>query len=154
MKLQRPRYADVAATLALIIALGGTSYAVTALPRNSVGTAQLKAHAVTKAKLAAGLSVKGPRGGQGPAGPAGPAGAPGPAGTPGVSGYEIVSADSGTTGTAQALCPSGKRALGGGGFMYEGIERLFRSFPLPNGAGWEADGSNVVTAIAVCGYVS
>ena len=57
MKLQRPRYADVAATLALIIALGGTSYAVTALPRNSVGTAQLKAHAVTKAKLAAGLSV-------------------------------------------------------------------------------------------------
>jgi hypothetical protein len=154
MKLQRPGYADVAATLALIIALGGTSYAVTALPRNSVGTPQLKAHAVTKAKLAAGLSIKGPRGAQGPAGPAGLAGATGPAGMSGVSGYEIVSADSGTTGTAKALCPAGKRALGGGGFMYEGIERLYRSFPLPSGAGWEADGSNFLTAYAICAFVT
>lgn len=154
MKLQRPRYADVAATLALIVALGGTSYAVTSLPRNSVGTPQLKAHSVTKSKLAAGLSIKGPRGARGPAGPEGPAGAAGPPGTPGVSGYEIVTADSGTTGTAKALCPAGKRVLGGGGFMYEGIERLFRSFPLPGGAGWEADGSNIVTAYAICGYVA
>jgi hypothetical protein len=52
MRLVRPRYADVAATLALVIALGGTSYAVTKLPANSVGTKQLKNNAVTTKKLA------------------------------------------------------------------------------------------------------
>jgi hypothetical protein len=49
---RRPRYADVAATLALILAMGGTAYAATALPRNSVGTPQLKAQAVTNPKIA------------------------------------------------------------------------------------------------------
>ena len=48
---RRPRYADVTASLALILALGGTSYAVTSLPRNSVGTKQLKADAVTSSKV-------------------------------------------------------------------------------------------------------
>ena len=47
----RIRYADVAATLALVITLGGTAYAVTALPKNSVGTPQLKAESVTTAKV-------------------------------------------------------------------------------------------------------
>jgi hypothetical protein len=37
--------------LALFIALGGTAYAATALPKNSVGTKQLKKGAVTKAKI-------------------------------------------------------------------------------------------------------
>jgi hypothetical protein len=40
------------ALLALFVALGGTAYAATALPRNSVGPKQLKAHAVTSSKLA------------------------------------------------------------------------------------------------------
>ena len=44
------RYADVAATLALIVASGGTAYAAT-LPRNSVGTPQLQTGAVTTPKL-------------------------------------------------------------------------------------------------------
>jgi hypothetical protein len=47
----RIRYADVAATLALVLAGGGTAYAAGALPRGSVGTTQLKADAVTVAKL-------------------------------------------------------------------------------------------------------
>jgi hypothetical protein len=47
----RLRYADVAATLALILASGGTAYAATKLPAHSVGTAQLKHVAVTGAKL-------------------------------------------------------------------------------------------------------
>jgi len=47
----RIRYADVVATLALVMASGGTAYAATALPRNSVGTPQLKAEAVTAAKV-------------------------------------------------------------------------------------------------------
>jgi hypothetical protein len=36
---------------ALAVALGGTSYAVTKLPKNSVGSAQLKSNAVTAAKI-------------------------------------------------------------------------------------------------------
>ncbi len=48
----RLTYANVAATLALFIALGGTSYAAATLPANSVGTKQLKNQAVTAQKVA------------------------------------------------------------------------------------------------------
>lgn len=44
-------YANVVATLALFIALGGASYAALKLPRNSVGARQLKKNAVTGAKV-------------------------------------------------------------------------------------------------------
>jgi hypothetical protein len=40
------------ATAALLVSLGGTSYAALKLPRNSVGTSQLRNGAVTKAKIA------------------------------------------------------------------------------------------------------
>jgi hypothetical protein len=39
-------YANVTASLALFIALGGTGYAAVTLPRNSVGSAQLRSNAV------------------------------------------------------------------------------------------------------------
>jgi hypothetical protein len=39
------------ALLALFVALGGTTYAATALPKNSVGTKQLKKNAVTNPKI-------------------------------------------------------------------------------------------------------
>jgi hypothetical protein len=42
------------ALLALFIALGGTTYAATALPKNSVGPKQLKKNAVTNPKIANG----------------------------------------------------------------------------------------------------
>jgi hypothetical protein len=42
----------VVACIALTVALAGTSYAAITLPRNSVGTPQLKAQAVTAVKLA------------------------------------------------------------------------------------------------------
>ena len=50
----RPRltYANVIATVALFVALGGGAYAATELPANSVGTKQLKPGAVTNPKLA------------------------------------------------------------------------------------------------------
>jgi hypothetical protein len=47
----RLTYANVIATLALFIALGGASYAVTELPAHSVGTRQLKQGAVTPGAL-------------------------------------------------------------------------------------------------------
>jgi hypothetical protein len=44
-------YANVMATVAVFIALGGASYAATQLPKNSVGTKQLKKNSVTTAKI-------------------------------------------------------------------------------------------------------
>lgn len=83
-----PSPAMAVALAALFMALGGTSYAVTQLPRNSVGTPQLKINAVTSAKVknrslmrvdfAPGqITGGGAAGGAGPAGPAGPAGSAG-----------------------------------------------------------------------------
>jgi hypothetical protein len=48
---RRPRFADVTSVLALFIALGGTTYAATALPRNSVGTKQVRTGGVGKSEL-------------------------------------------------------------------------------------------------------
>jgi hypothetical protein len=49
----RPRlaYANVMATIAVFIALGGASYAAFRLPKNSVGTRQLRKNAVNGAKV-------------------------------------------------------------------------------------------------------
>lgn len=49
----RPKltYANVMATVAVFIALGGASYAATQLPKNTVGSKQLKKNAVTTAKV-------------------------------------------------------------------------------------------------------
>ena len=85
-------YANVMATVAVFIALGGTSYALT-VPRNSVGQAQLRSDSVGRSELRRG-AVTSPairdrslllrdvsvgarsslRGAQGPPGPQGPAG--------------------------------------------------------------------------------
>jgi hypothetical protein len=49
--LPRPSAALVVSIVALIVALGGTSYAAFTLPKNSVGTKQLKNNAVTSSKI-------------------------------------------------------------------------------------------------------
>jgi hypothetical protein len=72
-------YANVMATIAVFIALGGASYAATQLPKNSVGTKQLKKGAVTPAKFSPAARSK-LVGRAGPAGPAGPKGETGPRG--------------------------------------------------------------------------
>lgn len=88
---RRPSPAMVVACAALAVALGGTSYAtVLQVPKNSVGTAQLRTNAVVSAKVRNGSLLRtdfkagqipaGPAGAAGPAGPAGPAGAAGPPG--------------------------------------------------------------------------
>jgi Collagen triple helix repeat (20 copies) len=83
-------YANVMSTIAVFIVLGGGAYAATTLPKNSVGTKQIKNGAVTKAKLA--KSVK-------TTGPTGPAGAQGPAGTKGDKGDQGALGTPGTNGT-------------------------------------------------------
>ena len=47
-----PSPAMIVACAALILALGGTSYAAFSLPKNSVGSRQLKKNAVTSTKIA------------------------------------------------------------------------------------------------------
>lgn len=102
----------VVACLALLVALGGTSIAAVnqLVPRNSVGTAQIRDGAVTNPKIrnnavnsskvanrsllrsdfAPGQLPAGPTGPQGPAGPAGVAGPAGAAGKAGVIGAITV----------------------------------------------------------------
>jgi hypothetical protein len=76
-------YANLTATIALFVALGGTSYAALTLPRNSVGSTQIRKNAVGSSEIrdrtirlsdistSARTSL---HGAQGPAGPAGPKG--------------------------------------------------------------------------------
>jgi hypothetical protein len=123
MIVRRPSPALVISCVALALALGGTGIAaVSALPKNSVGTAQLKPSAVTSAKVknrtllradfAPGQLLAGPAG---PAGPIGPAGPTGPAGLSGLERVDTTSASNSVTPKTQATtCPTGKRLLGGG----------------------------------------
>jgi hypothetical protein len=86
-------FANVVALIALFVALGGSAYAVTNLPKGSVGTAQLKNGAVTGAKVKKGSLLSSnfkagqlPAGAQGPAGPTGAAGPEGKSGPEGPAG--------------------------------------------------------------------
>src|SRR3954447_775826 len=82
-------YANVVATLALFIALGGGAYAVVQLPKNSVTTVQVKNRSLLakdfkKGQLKAGRA--GAAGQPGSAGQKGDRGLGGPAGQPGLTG--------------------------------------------------------------------
>jgi hypothetical protein len=84
----RLTFANVVASLALFIAIGGTSYAALKLPAGSVGTKQIRNKAVTLGKISstARTALTGRTGPVGPAGPAGLAGAAGAAGATGAAG--------------------------------------------------------------------
>jgi hypothetical protein len=93
------RYANVTSTLALVAALGGTSYAAIKLPRNSVHAKQIAAGAVRSAEVKnhslkpvdfAALP-------QGPKGDKGDKGDPGAAGTPGKDAVLATGSDSTST---------------------------------------------------------
>src|SRR5947208_4467598 len=81
----RLSYANVTATVALFVALGGSSYAALRLPRNSVGSAQVRNHSIKAVDLARDAVPAGARGPRGPQGPAGANGAAGPTGPRGPS---------------------------------------------------------------------
>ena len=170
----RPSPSMLVAFAALMVALGGTSYAIAQLPANSVGSKQLKKNAVTAAKVKdRSLVAKdfksdqlprgdkgepGARGPAGPAGPVGPAGPPGPEGPPAVSSLTVRMGDE-ATGTAFVECEFEEFAIGGGGitedpdaFLYESRPDAIDTLPI----GWTASarvaggGEADVTAYVIC----
>lgn len=125
----------VSITALLVAVLGATPIGEAAwnqvVPRNSVGTIQLKRNAVKSSKLApntvrtgqvvnSSLLVEDFKPGQLPAGPKGDKGDKGnkgDRGPAGISGREIVRASrvipANTQSSVQATCPTGKKVLGG-----------------------------------------
>jgi hypothetical protein len=96
--MKRPSPALVVATIALIVALAGTGYAALKLPRNSVGTKQLKRDAVTSPKVKRGsLLASDFKAGQLPKGEKGEKGEQGTPGTPGAPGPLLETLPSGKT---------------------------------------------------------
>lgn len=118
----RLSYANVIATLALFLALGGSSYAALNLPKASVGPKQLKRNSVTSPKVKRGslllsdfkasqrASLQGPQGPQGLKGDAGPSGATNVITR--LSSLEGIAADGSETATVD--CNPGEVATGGG----------------------------------------
>ena len=127
-RLRRPSPAFVIACLALFVALGGTGYAAFKLPKNTVGTKQLKKGAVRNSDIAAN-AVTGPKVKAGSLDSsdfkAGTLlqGPPGTNGTNGVNGAANVTyrtflantAGANTLGEAGATCNAGEKLIGGGG---------------------------------------
>jgi len=134
-------FANVASLSALVFAMGGTSYAVSAA-KNSVGSAQIKSgavknsdlgsNAVTSAKVKNGAlravdfaANQLPRGATGAPGLPGAAGAKGDKGDKGdkgafgaVTAYSLTAAADMTANQKLSFtvsCPAGQQAIGGGG---------------------------------------
>jgi hypothetical protein len=140
----RLSYANIIASLALFIALGGVSWAAVSLPQASVGNRQLKANAVTTEKVRNGSllatdfkpgqlpvgprglagtqgipGLKGDPGAKGATGPMGDPGAKGDPGAPGATNVVVRTESTDVNGAGgralfQVLCAPGERAVGGG----------------------------------------
>lgn len=168
--IPRPSPAMVVACLALVVALGGTSYAVVSLAPNSVGTAQLRANAVVSSKVRnRSLLAVDFKAGQIPTGPPGPKGDKGDPGTSGVIGYELISARSDVANqlfnSVSLSCPAGKKAVGGGGATAGGIvpgdgPYIIVNQPSVDGTGWlvqtarGTSGGSGLLGYAICATVS
>lgn len=148
----RLTYANVVATLALFVALGGSSYAALKLPKGSVGGTQLRPNAVTSPKVKPGSLVlsdfkssdrsrlAGPAGAAGARGAQGTQGVPGAKGDPGAPGAtNVVARTQSFAGipfqgfvVMRPMCEAGERAVGGGaGFDGNGgNEELQQSYPV------------------------
>jgi len=89
--------------VAVFIALGGTGYAISQLPKNSVGTKQIKKNAVNSSKVKnKSLLAKDFKPGQLPAGVKGETGPKGPAGAAGQNGATGATGVTGEAGSALA----------------------------------------------------
>ena len=100
--------------IALFVALGGASYAAVKIPKNSVGSSQLKKNAVSSSKVKnASLLAEDfkagqlPRGEQGPKGDTGATGPKGDTGATGATGASGVAAVNGATGSSLGISLSG-----------------------------------------------
>ena len=114
LRRYQPTPAMIVACVALVVAMAGTGYAATALPRNSVGLAQIRNNAVTASKVKNGSLLKVdfkagqlPRGTRGPAGPAGPVGPAGPGAR-----WALVRADGSIVAQSGGISPTAKPAGG------------------------------------------
>jgi hypothetical protein len=122
-RLRAPSPALVIAVIALFVALGGTSVAaINALPKNSVGTAQLKKGAVTKAKISKG-TIKALKGSRGPQGP------PGTNGTNGTNGTAVAYAHILSNGT---LDTAHSKNVSASSLAFPGIYCLKITVPVSN----------------------
>jgi hypothetical protein len=113
-------YANLMATIAVFIALGGSAYAAIHLPKGSVGRRQLQKNAVDSAKVENhSLRAVDFEADQLPAGPVGPKGDPGPQGVSGAtkvvtrSGPDEDVPDGGGR-VSYAACEPGETVTGGG----------------------------------------
>lgn len=135
-------FANVMASIAVFIALGGASYAAVKLPKGSVGAAQIRKDAVTGAKVrnatitgadvkdgsltakdfsgtiaaGAGTGPQGPRGERGEAGPQGAQGLAGPQGAQGPQGAAGAKGDTPYTVLASTNASIG--SCGNSGWCY------------------------------------
>jgi hypothetical protein len=134
-------FANVTALTALVVALGGTSYAAISIPKNSIKSAQIKKgavansdlrdNAVTAEKVKDGSLLAADFGANQL--PAGPRGLTGAAGLQGLQGLQGIQGLVGTTGAAtvqrfqapadlgdglkgsyDVYCPAGQQAIAGG----------------------------------------
>jgi hypothetical protein len=168
---QRLTYGNITATIALFIALGGTSYAAIQIPRNSVGSSQLRAGSVGSSEVknrslrtidlsvAARNFLRGQRGPAGPPGPPGAAGtgAPGTAGASGALGLTYVTAagvvPAGEVTSATATCGAGQRVTGGGVRIDSASDTAVReTYPNINNTAWTARVGNDDVAGGPFGY--
>jgi hypothetical protein len=136
-------YANVMATLALFLALGGGAYAAVNLPKNSVGSRQIKKNAVSSSKIKknavtssrvknGSLLVGDFKAGQIPAGPQGVKGDLGPQGVAGAIGATGAAGPTGPTGPSEAF-----NATAASGPADIGLSPTFTtvlSFTLPPGS--------------------
>lgn len=100
----QPSPSMAVALIALTVALGGTSYAALKLPKNSVGSDQIRANAISGAKIRDGsLFANDFAAGQIPKGPRGDIGPQGPAGVPGTAGAQGATGSQGPPGVAQVV---------------------------------------------------
>lgn len=117
----------IVATGALLIACSGTSYAVSQLPSNSVGAAQIKTAAVRSSEVkdgsllakdfASGVLLKGEKGDKGDTGAIGAQGPQGTFGAITVQRADFPLADGGSVSGAtvgNVACPAGQVGVGGG----------------------------------------
>ena len=137
---KRITYPNVMATIAVFLVLGGGAYAATQLPKNSVGSRQLKNGSITPAKLNAATRAAL----KGPPGPAGAAGAPG---APGATQVTVRAAGTFSAGHSIASCNAGEVATGGGGWVKEEEAKAWirNSTPLQGEGtptGWEVRAAN------------